>query len=393
MNLSSKQNDATLASQRRKVLVVDDDEILRTVMAERLAQLGWTVSCAADGEAAIAALAKDLPDLAIIDISMPLLDGFGLLRHLRQSPSTIDLPAIVCTSSGDELAVERAYKLGASSFVTKPIQWPQFMHHVQFVMRAGESERALRTARAEALSASQSKSAMFQVLSHELKTPLTALIGLTSVVESKLAGHPEYKVGPELTHVIDAASRLNGVVSDIMMLAKALAVNGRSSFDTETLEDLLDNGVAGLKARAAQRGVKLMVRTPNVNATIACDARLIQQALSKLADNAIRFSNEGGTVELWGHVRENGSVILSVRDNGPGLTPQKLKECLKPFVQENMGYSRPAEGLGLGLPIAKAIAEAHGGELVIQTAPGKGLLAAIVLPPSLVVCGKEAQHA
>lgn len=393
MNLTSKQNGMPPTSQRRKVLVVDDDEILRTVMAERLTQLGWAVATADDGEAAVAALAKDLPDLAIIDISMPRLDGFGLLRHLRQSPRTIDLPAIVCTSMEDELAVERAYKLGASSFVTKPIQWPQFMHHVQFVMRAGESERALRAARAEALSASQSKSAMFQVLSHELKTPLTALIGLTSVVETKLAGHPEYQVGPELTHVIDAASRLNAVISDIMMLAKALAVNGRSNFDTEMLEDLLDNGVAGLRARAARRGVKLVVRSPNINAAISCDARLIQQALSKLADNAIRFSNDGGTVELWGHVQENGSVILSVKDNGPGLTPQKLRECLKPFVQENMGYARPAEGLGLGLPIAKAIAEAHGGELAIQTSPGKGLLAAIVLPQSLVVRGREAQHA
>ena len=70
---------------------------------------------------------------------------------------------------------------------------------------------------------------------------------------------------------------------------------------------------------------------------------------------------------------QNGSILLSVKDAGPGLSQQKLKECLQPFMQENMGYARSAEGLGLGLPIAKAICEAHGGELAIQTAPGPGL--------------------
>ena len=97
-------------------------------------------------------------------------------------------------------------------------------------------------------------------------------------------------------------------------------------------------------------------------------------------------------MELWGHVRPNGSILLSVKDAGPGLSQQKLKECLQPFMQENMGYARSAEGLGLGLPIAKAICEAHGGELAIQTAPGQGLLAAIVLPPSLLVPGTDARH-
>jgi signal transduction histidine kinase len=105
--------------------------------------------------------------------------------------------------------------------------------------------------------------------------------------------------------------------------------------------------------------------------------------MAKLIDNAIRFSPSGETVEIWGQVKNNGEVILSVKDSGPGLSAQKARECLQPFVQANMSYARPAEGLGLGLPIAKAICEAHGGELVLRTTPGRGLLAAIILPPEL----------
>ena len=381
------------SNARRRVLVVDDDEILRDVMTQQLAALGWDVLLAENGEVALKVLEAESVDLAIVDISMPELDGFELLGLLRQNPRTLDLPVIVCTSHNDPEAIDRAYRLGASSYVSKPINWKQFVHHVQFVMRNGETERALRAAEAEALAASRTKSAMFQVLSHELKTPLTALIGLTAVIDTKLRGHCEPEVSQQLEHVVEASQRLNLLVSDIMLLAKAMTGHQTQQFEAAGLDQILDDGLAGLKAKAAARKIKLLARPMERDIYLLCDLRLMCQAVYKLVDNAIRFSREGGTVELWGHVLASGSIIISVKDEGPGLAPQKLRECLQPFMQENIGYSRPAEGLGLGLPIAKAICEAHGGELVIQTAAGHGLLAAIVLPASLRWTEAEKQHA
>jgi two-component system cell cycle sensor histidine kinase PleC len=113
---------------------------------------------------------------------------------------------------------------------------------------------------------------------------------------------------------------------------------------------------------------------------VAGDPRLLRQALHKLIDNAVKFSPNGGIVEIGALGKEDGSIIISVRDHGPGLSAGRLRDCLQPFVQEDMSYGRPAEGLGLGLPIAKSIVEAHGGELLFQTAPGQGMLAAIWLP-------------
>jgi two-component system, sensor histidine kinase and response regulator len=377
---------------RRKVLVVDDDAILNAVMSEQLSSLGWSVTLAENGEAAIAQISQASPDLAVVDISMPKLDGFGLLRYIRQNPRSLDLPIIVCTSHNNREPIEQAYRLGASSFVTKPINWPQFLHHAQFVMRNGDTERALRAARAEALAASRTKSAMFQVLSHELKTPLTALIGMTAVIDKTLRGRTNPGISNEFEHVIEAATRLNAIVSDIMLLSKAVAGNQRKQFSPVTLSEILDDGLIGLKSKAAEKKVTLLIPPQNQEVRLSCDLRLIHQAVSKLVDNAIRFSPAGSTVELWGHVSPKGSIIISVKDEGPGLSQQKLKECLQPFMQEDMSYSRPANGLGLGLPIAKAICEAHGGELAIQTAPGQGMLAAIVLPPSLLIRTPEQHH-
>ena len=380
-------------SHRRKVLVVDDDAILLELMTEQLASLDWDVTRAENGKAAISVLSRHTMDLAVIDISMPELDGFGLLQQLRQNPRTEDLPAIVCTSHDDRAAIERAYKLGASSFLTKPVNWPQFLHHAQFVMRNGDTERALRVAKAEAQAASRTKSAMLQVLSHEMKTPLSALVGLTSVIGQQLRGRCEASIDRQLEHVVEASQQLNTIVSDVMLLAKAVSSGQHQHFEVTTLDDILADGQLGLKSKAARRNIRLLVRAMEQPVHVMCDLRLIHQAVSKLIDNAIKFSFEGGTVELWGHVRANGTVLVSVKDQGPGLTPQKLKDCLQPFMQENTSYARPAEGLGLGLPIAKAICEAHGGELMIQTAAGHGLLAAIVLPASLLVRQPELKHA
>ena len=132
------------------VLIVDDDPILREVMSAKLAETGFIATCVEDGEEACNHLGSERYSLALVDLNMPKLDGFGLLRHIRQHPRTVDLPVIVVTSNDDKGSIEKAYALGASSFITKPVNWSQFLHHVRFVVRSGETEQALRRAQAEA---------------------------------------------------------------------------------------------------------------------------------------------------------------------------------------------------------------------------------------------------
>ncbi|MFO1122874.1 MAG: hybrid sensor histidine kinase/response regulator [Hyphomicrobiales bacterium] len=374
----------------RQVLVVDDDPIMREVMCEQLAEIGFNCTAAENGEAGRETSNRLRFDLAIIDITMPKLDGFSLLRHMRQHPRTVDLPVIVCTAHNDRSSIERAYMLGASSFVTKPINWPQFAHHVQFVLRNGETEKALRQAQIEALAASRMKNGLFQVLSHELKTPLTALIGLTEVLSEQLDGRVSADERESLGHVVDGAQRLNAIVSDILLLSKALGNPSQQKLVSVPIAELLDDGLVGQKSLARERQVKLLLRPMEDNFVIACDPHLLRQAIARLVNNAIKFSQPGGAVEVWAHRRADGSTLISVKDSGPGLSPARLQECLKPFMQDDMTYARPVDGLGLGLPIAKAICEAHGGELLIQTALGQGLVAAISLPPQLTVSATHA---
>ncbi len=373
-------NQRTEITARKCVLIVDDDVLICDVLAGLFANLGYETITAEDGESACDSIARENLALAVVDLNMPKLDGYGLLRHIRQHPRTVDLPVIISTGYDDRKSIEEAYRLGASSFVTKPINWAQFGYHAQFVIRNGEIERDLRRAEAEAVAASKTKNGLFRILSHELKTPLVALIGLTDVLSDALKDKVEAIEAEQLSHIVGASQRLNRLISDILVLSKSFSGASSLKISSESMADLLDDSIIGLEAGAKTKSIKIKIARPSKNLTLSCDNQLLRQAIKKLVDNAIKFSPEGGTVEIWAHRKPDQSTVISVRDNGPGISPAKLAECLQPFIQEDMSYGRPAEGLGLGLPIVKAIAEAHGGELICQSPPGQGMIAAVWIP-------------
>ena len=126
MEIKDDKSQRTETSARKCVLIVDDDVLICDVLAGLFANLGYETVTAENGEAACDRIARANLVLAVVDLNMPKLDGFGLLRHIRQHPRTVDLPVIISTGFDDRASIEEAYRLGASSFVTKPINWAQF---------------------------------------------------------------------------------------------------------------------------------------------------------------------------------------------------------------------------------------------------------------------------
>ncbi|MBW3558686.1 MAG: response regulator [Proteobacteria bacterium] len=148
---SSTQTDSSffyVLDERMRLLFADDDPILREFAKVHLATESATVLTAGDGEEAWAALRRDAFDLALVDLEMPKLDGFELVKRIRSTPRTAHLPVVVCTGREDIAAIDRAFECGATGFVTKPINWRLLSYQVRFVMRAHRTENSLEQARA-----------------------------------------------------------------------------------------------------------------------------------------------------------------------------------------------------------------------------------------------------
>ena len=172
--------------KKRRLLVADDDPRLLDLMSANLEDDFTEVVCAEDGAIAYDMLTSDDFNLAIIDLGMPGLDGFELIAQLRQHPRTEDLPIIVVTGRDDKQAIEQAFSIGASTFVTKPVNWTLFRYQVKFIIRSGRIKKDLRLARDKADKASRAKDNLIQLLSHELRSPLNILVGFAEVLQRDL---------------------------------------------------------------------------------------------------------------------------------------------------------------------------------------------------------------
>jgi signal transduction histidine kinase len=183
-----------------------------------------------------------------------------------------------------------------------------------------------------------------------------------------------------LNDIRGSGAHLLEIINDILDIAKVEA--GRLDLN----EDLVDIGatittcVKLLRHRADDAGVTLGTRIGEGIGNIWADSRKFKQILVNLLSNAVKFTPEGGHAIVEVDIGENGDLVLSVTDNGPGIPSECLEEVMNPFVQIDSGLNRKYEGTGLGLPLCKALIEAHGGRFELESTPGEGTVAIVHFP-------------
>ena len=242
---------------------------------------------------------------------------------------------------------------------------------------------AEQTARIETELANKVKSEFISNMSHELRTPLNTVLGFSKLLtDHNKRKLPDSEIVDYATLIHDAASHLLSVINDILDISKIQS--GRYSLDTAdvNIEEIIQSVISQSRLAAAEANVKVQSRIALNLPAVKGDTKKLRQVFINLVSNAIKFSNRGDTVTISvAPSRERGCTVI-VRDTGIGMTPEELQIAQTPFGQVDGGRDRMHEGTGLGLPIAKALTELHGGELRLASAKGKGTEAAVLLPPT-----------
>jgi len=374
------------ASRPARILVVDDDPTLRKIAASKLTEDGHHVKSACDGNDGWQRLKSETFDLALVDLEMPEVDGFTLIEWIRADSELRFLPVIVVTSHGNMDAVDCAFGVGASSFVTKPLNWPLFSHQVRFVLRASQAEQELRLAKENAVSANKLKDNFMSVMSHELRTPLSHIIGFSEVLE----GQTEGPIGNQvylgyISEIAQSGRRLLGTVTEMLLFTKSLSGELKLNEGEYQLSNVLGEVFANVEPVGRSNGVTLTLSNVPMEQRLQCDIKLLGRCMIAVLDNAIKFSTPGATVRLEGAYLPDGALQLSVIDSGSGMTPDQIAHCHEPFVQSDMSIRRSVEGIGLGLSIARMLMDQHNGCLKLESAPGRGTTARLTLPAKRVI--------
>lgn len=240
---------------------------------------------------------------------------------------------------------------------------------------------AEQAARIEAELANKVKSEFISNMSHELRTPLNTVLGFSKLLtDHNKRKLPDTEIVDYATLIHDAASHLLSVINDILDISKIQS--GRYALDTTdiNIEEIIEAVISHTRLSAAEANIKVQSRIALNLPIVKGDAKKLRQVFCNLVANAIKFSPRGNTVTISVAPNRERGVTVVVRDTGIGMSEEELLVAQTPFGQVDGGRDRMHEGAGLGLPIAKALTELHGGELRVSSTKGEGTEAAVILP-------------
>lgn len=244
--------------------------------------------------------------------------------------------------------------------------------------RAREAEHA---ARVETELASKVKSEFIANMSHELRTPLNTVIGFAKLIseyEQRRISGAQISEYAGLIH--DAATHLLAVINDILDISKMQS--GKYTLDAREvqLQEVLQSSLAAFSAKATDLGVSIESNLDPAVPAVRGDPGKLRQVFNSLISNSVKFTPPGGSVHVSAVALPDGGAQVSIRDSGIGMTKEEIMVALTPFAQVDAGHSRWREGAGLGLPIAKALVQLHGGQLEIRSAKCLGTEVVVTLP-------------
>lgn len=354
-----------------RVLLVDDRQSNLEVLEAALVGLGAELVCAYSGAQAIELARQQRPDVVLLDIQMPGHDGFETARLLQADAEGQTLPILFITAHFDQRSCLKAYEAGAVDFLAKPIN-PQLLRiKVQVFLELARQRHVLRDQADRLRRHSRLKSDFLASMSHELRTPLNSILGFSKLLlAGKLGPLPEQQ-RDVLTDVANSAEHMSAVVNEVLDLAAIESGQIQLSPAEACIADLCDEVVRSVWVLASQRQIKIeqAIQAEATARPRLLDAARFRQVLINFLSNAIKFSPDGGRIQLSVVLQAGDRLRISVQDEGPGIPTEQQEKIFNPFVRLAAGPSE-SPGSGLGLALVRELVVAMGGDVGVDSAPG-----------------------
>jgi signal transduction histidine kinase len=366
------------------ILHIEDDPANRLLVRKLLTVAGFEVIDAADGLEGIRKARQTRPDLVLVDIAIPGLDGYEVTLRLRAEPELHDVPIVAITAEGNR---DASLAVGCNGFVQKPIDARSFARNVESYLKGqrdasprartdqhlrAQSQRIvghLEEKIAELVAANErlmeldnARKEFYRNITHELATPMTPIVGYLKLLVDGELGPLDPPQQKALGAMGDCVQRLRALIDNLLDVTGLETGRLRLVRQPYDLVSLARNAV-DRKASALERArCQLVTELPERLAAVG-DAERLRRAIEQLLDNAAKFSPPGTMIGLRVRSVSGGRLEVCVADNGPGVPPEKAERLFQAFYQVDGSPTRAHGGTGVGLAIVRGIAQGHGGDV------------------------------
>ncbi len=366
-----------------KILIIEDEKILRDEVAEWLTLEGYEAISGADGIEGVDAALRETPDLIICDITMPRLDGYGVLIELRSHPMTLKTPFIFLTARAAHEDIRKGMSLGADDYILKPFTRLDLLDTIYARLMKKEAQEqeyvrqfeAMQNALLQEREQRLLKSKMVAMFSHDFRNPLAGILTSTCLLRDYADRLDEKKRRTHLNRIEGSVHQLMQMLDDMMLVAQM--ETGALHFNPVPMDlDLFFQNLIE-EFRAVNEATHQFQFESTCFSQIMVDVRLLRQIASNLISNAIKYSPQGCIIVIRLKQHSN-SFTLSIQDQGIGIAEEDQRRLFEAF--QRGSNVDTISGTGLGLAIVKQSVDIHGGSIHLESQVGQGTTIAVTLP-------------
>ena len=355
-----------------KVLIVDDNPINIDVLSRTLKREGYDFSFAKNGVKALKIAHKIIPDIILLDIMMPEMNGYEVCEALKEDSETADIPIIFISAMIETEDIVKGFDIGAVDYITKPFKKEEVLSRVRTHLSLRMGMRCL-------VNSNQQKNKFLGIVAHDLRSPLNGIVGLSELILDEIDTISRDEIQEYLSMVTESSADMLALINQLLDVSAIEKGTLDLDFVDLSLQELLEKRVYINRFSADKKGIRLHQDFQGDSA-VSVDPQHVGQVFDNILTNAIKFSPLNSDIYV-GLANIDGFVQVDIRDEGPGISAEDQQKMFADFGTLSAKPTAGEKSTGLGLAIVKKIISSHGAEISVQSELGKGTVVSMAFKP------------